>query len=91
MSGICYLVGAGPGDPGLVTLKARDCIARADVLVYDALSSSELLTWVRDECEKIDVGKRASCHKMPQDEINALLVEKTREEKVVVRLKGGDR
>lgn len=90
MSGICYLVGAGPGDPGLVTLKARDCIARADVLVYDALSSAELLTWVRDECEKIDVGKRASCHKMPQDEINALLVEKTREGKTVVRLKGGD-
>ncbi len=90
MSGVCYLVGAGPGDPGLVTLKARDCISRADVLVYDALSSAELLTWTRDDCEKIDVGKRAANHKMPQDQINELLIEKTCEGKTVVRLKGGD-
>ena len=65
MSGICYLAGAGPGDPGLVTLKARKCIEEADVLVYDALSSAELLTWVKPGCEKIDVGKRASNHKLP--------------------------
>lgn len=90
MSGICYLAGAGPGDPGLVTLKARQCIEQADVLVYDALSSSELLTWVKPGCEKIDVGKRASDHKVPQDKINDLLVEKVSEGKVVVRLKGGD-
>jgi uroporphyrinogen III methyltransferase/synthase len=90
MSGICYLAGAGPGDPGLVTLKARQCIEQADVLVYDALSSSELLTWVKPECEKIDVGKRASDHKVPQDQINDLLVEKVSKGKVVVRLKGGD-
>ena len=90
MTGICYLVGAGPGDPGLVTLKARHCIEQADVLVYDALSSSELLTWVKPDCEKIDVGKRASDHKVPQDKINHLLVEKVSEGKVVVRLKGGD-
>ncbi|MFK7912234.1 MAG: uroporphyrinogen-III C-methyltransferase [Akkermansiaceae bacterium] len=90
MSGICHLVGAGPGDPGLVTLKARDCIASADVLVYDALSSAELLTWAKDDCEKIDVGKRAADHKMPQDSINALLVEKTQAGLRVVRLKGGD-
>ena len=90
MSGICYLVGAGPGDPGLVTLKARECIATADVLIYDALSSVELLTWAKDGCEKIDVGKRAANHKMPQKEINALLVEKTQAGKKVVRLKGGD-
>lgn len=88
--GTCYLVGAGPGDPGLVTLKARDCISRADVLVYDALSSTELLTWVGEKCEKIDVGKRAANHKMAQGDINALLVEKTREGNTVVRLKGGD-
>lgn len=90
MSGVCYLVGAGPGDPGLVTLKARDCIASADVLVYDALSSSELLTWTKESCAKIDVGKRAADHKMPQDEINELLVEKTKAGLKVVRLKGGD-
>ena len=90
MSGICYLVGAGPGDPGLVKLKARDCISQADVLIYDALSSAELLTWAPEGCEKIDVGKRAASHKMPQDKINALLVAKTREAKTVVRLKGGD-
>ncbi|MBT8035981.1 MAG: uroporphyrinogen-III C-methyltransferase [Verrucomicrobiae bacterium] len=90
MSGICYLAGAGPGDPGLVTLKARQCIEHADVLVYDALSSAELLTWAKTGCEKIDVGKRAANHKMPQDQINALLVEKVSEGKVVVRLKGGD-
>ena len=77
MSGICYLAGAGPGDPGLVTLKTQQCIAEADVLVYDALSSTELLTWTKSSCEKIDVGKRAANHKLPQDEINALLVEKS--------------
>lgn len=90
MSGICYLAGAGPGDPGLVTLKAKQCIAEADVIVYDALSSAVLLTWTKKNCEKIDVGKRATNHKLPQDEINALLVEKVKEGKVVVRLKGGD-
>ncbi|NCF13233.1 MAG: uroporphyrinogen-III C-methyltransferase [Verrucomicrobiaceae bacterium] len=90
MSGICYLAGAGPGDPGLVTLKAKQCIEQADVLVYDALSSAELLTWVKPGCEKIDVGKRAADHKLPQDQINQLLVEKVREGNVVVRLKGGD-
>ena len=65
MSGICYLAGAGPGDPGLVTLKTQRCITEADVLVYDALSSAELLTWAKSGCEKIDVGKRASNHKLP--------------------------
>jgi len=62
----------------------------ADVLVYDALSSAELLTWAKKGCEKIDVGKRAACHKMRQEQINQLLVEKVRKGKVVVRLKGGD-
>jgi uroporphyrinogen III methyltransferase/synthase len=89
-SGICYLVGAGPGDLGLVTLRAKECIERADVLIYDALSSPELLQWTKAGCEKIAVGKRAKDHTMPQDQINALIVAKTRAGKSVVRLKGGD-
>jgi uroporphyrinogen III methyltransferase/synthase len=89
-SGICYLVGAGPGDLGLVTLRAKELIERADVLVYDALSSPELLKWTKAGCEKIHVGKRAKDHTLPQDQINALIVEKTKAGKSVVRLKGGD-
>ena len=89
-SGICYLVGAGPGDLGLVTLRAKECIERADVLVYDALSNPVLLQWTKAGCEKIHVGKRAKDHTMPQDQINALIVEKTKAGKSVVRLKGGD-
>lgn len=89
-SGICYLVGAGPGDLGLVTLRAKECIERADVLVYDALSNPELVHWTKPDCEKIHVGKRAKNHALPQDQINALIVEKTQAGKSVVRLKGGD-
>jgi uroporphyrinogen III methyltransferase / synthase len=88
--GVCYLVGAGPGDPGLVTLRAKECIESADVLVYDALSSPELLAWTKPDCRKIYVGKRAKDHAMTQDEINALIVAEAREGKSVVRLKGGD-
>ena len=88
--GICYLVGAGPGDPGLVTVKGKKCIERADVLVYDALSSEVFLSWVKEGCELIFAGKRAKDHAIPQDEINALIVEETLEGKVVTRLKGGD-
>jgi uroporphyrinogen III methyltransferase/synthase len=89
-SATCYLVGAGPGDLGLVTLRAKECIEFADVLVYDALSSPELLRWTKPGCEKIHVGKRARDHALPQDQINALIVEKTKAGKTVVRLKGGD-
>lgn len=89
-TGICYLVGAGPGDPGLVTLRAKECIERADVIVHDALSSPELLLWRKPGCELVHVGKRAGDHTLPQDEINALIVEKAAAGKVVVRLKGGD-
>ena len=89
-SGTCYLVGAGPGDLGLVTLRAKECIELADVLVYDALSSPELLRWTKPGCEKIHVGKRAKDHALPQDQINALIVEKSKAGKSVVRLKGGD-
>ena len=88
--GICYLVGAGPGDVGLVTLKAKECIEKCDVLVYDALSSAELVGWTRKGCELIFAGKRAADHAIPQDEINALIVEKTLQGKIVTRLKGGD-
>ena len=89
-SGTCYLVGGGPGDLGLVTLRAKECIELADVLVYDALSSPELLNWTKPGCEKIYVGKRAKFHSVPQDQINGIIVAKTQEGKNVVRLKGGD-
>jgi uroporphyrinogen III methyltransferase/synthase len=88
--GICYLVGAGPGDLGLVTLRAKELIERADVLVYDALANPQLLQWTKPGCEKINAGKRAKDHVLSQDETNALIVEKTKEGKSVVRLKGGD-
>ena len=86
-SGICYLVGAGPGDLGLVTLRAKECIELADVLVYDALSSPELLSWTKAGCEKIYVGKRAKDHSVPQDQINGLIVEKTKAGINVVRVR----
>jgi uroporphyrinogen III methyltransferase / synthase len=88
--GTCYLVGAGPGDLGLVTLRAKELIERADVLVYDALSSPELLRWTKPTCEKINAGKRAKDHVLTQEETNALIVEKSKAGKSVVRLKGGD-
>jgi len=90
MSGICYLVGAGPGDPGLITLRAVEVLRRAEVLVYDALASQTFLEWVRPDCLRIDAGKRAGQHTLAQDEINRTLVEQTRAGRVVVRLKGGD-
>ncbi len=89
-TGICYLVGAGPGDLGLVTLRAKECIEIADVLVYDALSSPELLRWTKPGCEKIYVGKRAKDHAVPQDQINQIIVDFTKAGKIVTRLKGGD-
>ena len=89
-SGICYLVGAGPGDPGLLTLKGRACLERADVVIYDYLCNPALLKWAPESAEKIFVGKRAGAHTLSQEEINALLVEKTRAGNIVVRLKGGD-
>lgn len=90
MQGICYLTGAGPGDPELLTLKAHRVIQQADVLVFDALVNPEILTFVKAGCEMIDVGKRAKCHTLKQEEINQLLVDQTRAGKIVVRLKGGD-
>ena len=89
---LVYLLGAGPGDPGLLTLKARDALARADAVVYDALANPSLLDHARPDAERIYVGKIADRHALPQHEINALLVRKAREGggRVVARLKGGD-
>ncbi len=89
-SGIVHLVGAGPGDLGLVTFRARELIASADVLVYDYLVHPEMLTWCRADCEKIYVGKRPHQHALPQEDIEKLLVARARAGKSVVRLKGGD-
>ena len=88
--GICYLTGAGPGDPGLLTLKARECLERADVVIYDYLCNPEILKWAPAGAEIVYAGKKAGEHTLSQEEINALLVAKTKAGNCVVRLKGGD-
>lgn len=88
--GKVYLVGAGPGDLGLVTLRARECIELADVIIYDYLANPEMLGWAREDAEIIYAGKKSGEHTLTQDQINHLIVEKARERKQVVRLKGGD-
>lgn len=88
--GYVYLVGAGPGDPKLITIKGSECIAKADVLVYDRLASRRLLSLARPDCELIYVGKSPDRHTLRQEEINQVLVDKGLEGKVVTRLKGGD-
>ena len=88
--GTVYLVGAGPGDLGLVTFRAKELISQADVLVYDYLVHPELVKWCRPECEVVYVGKKAGFHAVPQEEIEALLVKHAKAGKRVVRLKGGD-
>ncbi len=85
-----YLVGAGPGDPELLTLKAARLLQQADVVVYDNLVSAGVISMIPAEVEKIYVGKQTNRHTLPQDEINLLLVKLAREGKNVVRLKGGD-
>ncbi len=89
-TGKVYLVGAGPGDPGLITLKGIQCLNKAEVVVYDNLLDKHLLEQSPAGAEKIYVGKRAGKHAKIQSEINRLLVDKAREGKTVVRLKGGD-
>ncbi len=89
-TGKVFLVGAGPGDPGLITVKGADCIARADVVVYDYLASPTLLAHANPDAEMIYVGKKGGDHTLPQDGINALIVEKAKQGNVVARLKGGD-
>ena len=88
--GIVYIVGGGPGDPGLITVKGLECLRRADVVLYDRLVAPELLDEAPAHAELIDVGKEPKRHRRPQAEINSLLIEKARQGKVVVRLKGGD-
>ncbi len=89
-SGKVYLVGAGPGDPGLITVKGIECLKRAAVIVYDHLLDIVLLEAAPSYAEKIYAGKVAGKHAKPQAEINCLLVDKAKEGKIVVRLKGGD-
>src|SRR5260221_7047097 len=89
-NGIVYLVGAGPGDAGLLTLRGAELLSRAEVVVYDALVNSELLRLAPKSAEIIYGGKRAKQHAIPQDQLNQLLIAKAREGKTVVRLKGGD-
>lgn len=88
--GIVYLVGAGPGDPGLLTLKAQALIKTCDVLVYDHLANRKLHDWASSDCLRIDVGKSPGRHTVEQFEIGKILVEKARDGHRVVRLKGGD-
>lgn len=90
MSGIVYLVGAGPGDPDLITVKGLNVLRRADVVIYDRLAPRELLAQARPDAELIDGGKQPHKHRMSQDEINALILDRARQGLTVVRLKGGD-
>ncbi len=88
--GKVYIVGAGPGDPELITLKGLKALKKADVVVYDFLANPALLKHARRSSEKICVGKSDGLHLLPQGEINKLLFEKSAKGKIVVRLKGGD-
>ncbi len=88
--GKVYLVGAGPGDPGLMTVKGLECLRRADVIVYDRLVDESILDHAGPKAEKIYVGKASSFHTLPQEAINRLLIDRATKGKTVVRLKGGD-
>lgn len=88
--GLVYLVGAGPGDPGLITVRGRELLRAADVVVHDRLIPHQLLANVRPKAEVIDVGKAPGAHRVSQEQINEILVERARRGLCVVRLKGGD-
>ena len=90
LQGSVILVGAGPGDPELITQKGLKALKNCDTVVYDSLASEELLKEVKPDCRKIYVGKRAGRHSMSQEEINTVLIEQAREGRTTVRLKGGD-
>ena len=89
-TGKVYLVGAGPGDPGLLTLKGADCLRRCDCVIYDYLANPVLLDLAPAEAERLYVGKKAGRHSMPQDQICERLVARGQAGDTVVRLKGGD-
>ncbi|NJN85668.1 MAG: uroporphyrinogen-III C-methyltransferase, partial [Leptolyngbyaceae cyanobacterium SL_7_1] len=88
--GKVYLVGAGPGDPGLFTLKGKTLLEHADVVVYDALVSPQILAMINPQAEQINAGKRRGRHSLLQEETTQVLIEKAHSHAVVVRLKGGD-
>ena len=88
--GLVYLVGAGPGDPGLITTKGLRCIETADILIYDYLAAKAFLSHASPDCECLYVGKKGGDHTLSQDGINQLIVDKARAGKIVTRLKGGD-
>lgn len=90
MTGKVYLVGSGPGDPELLTIKAKRLIESAEVVLYDQLPGEAILKMLPESAENIDVGKYAGNHKLSQWQINELLVKRAKEGKLVVRLKGGD-
>ncbi len=90
MTGTVYLVGAGPGDPGLITVKGLELLRRADVVIYDRLIPHELLKEARPDAELLDVGKLPHKQRLSQSQINDMLIERARAGKMVVRLKGGD-
>jgi uroporphyrin-III C-methyltransferase len=85
-----YLVGAGPGDPGLLTLKGKGLLECADVVIYDALVSPQILAMINPQAEQINAGKRRGRHSKLQEETTQLLIEKAQTHAIVVRLKGGD-
>ena len=87
--GIVYLIGAGPGDPGLITVRGLECLRRAEVVIYDYLANPDFLREAPN-AEHLYVGKTRGCHHTPQERINALLAERAGQGKIVVRLKGGD-
>jgi uroporphyrinogen III methyltransferase/synthase len=88
-AGNVYLVGAGPGDPDLITVKGMKCLKQADVIIYDHLASAKLLKHAKPDAKTIYVGKEQGSHTLPQDEMNKLLVEQAKQGSTVVRLKGG--
>lgn len=88
--GKVYLIGAGPGDPGLITVKGLECVKKADVIIYDYLANERLLEQRRQDAELIYVGKQGGRHTLPQNEINSLIVKWAKQGKIVARLKGGD-
>ena len=90
MRGKVYLVGAGPGDYKLLTLKGLECIKKADIIVYDRLANKDYLKEAKEGCEFIYVGKSSNNHTLSQEDINRVIVDKAKEGKIVTRLKGGD-